>query len=778
MNRNEFYKQLMSEYTFDSDKIRETAKQGNKRQAFRPLYVGISAAAAAMVVTVGTIAMTNLGNGGGVSLVDTGLSTLSASDRLSHALEQLEEERESSESRDFLVTFNQPLTPAEAQNVLTAGGNIPVKLLYLSDGSRVSDTDSIGKIFTENTDTLITGAAVYCTGSYAAELQDNSEVFLVEAMEDSDFESAAPVDIEDIDIQSVQPVQTTEATTAPQTDVSEPVIADDATDEAIVITVPTEEEMDGTVEPTEETSEMDGTVEPSPTEEQTAEDDGMPEDDQVQTPEQTADAAAETTTAPATVSTDTAASVTTASSTESPAEPEEQIPTVPSGVTLPVNVENNSYNTYLSADSAFFISDDVFLVKNSGSVSLYRYDGTSETLICTEQLTDAKVAWVSEDGGRLMMTGLGDFGTRSRTLLISAEGGYITDLVTDDIILSGSMTGFGYNDNDKLLTLCFREDGVSYIAAARLNNGNTLDYIDILADSENKLSLAASSGNNIYYTETADGDMSIYRIDISTGNIGLVHTFTGSPKLTRNLAFTHAVFSPDEASVIGFTEIFDPETETLIKATGGSVSFGASRHSFLDGESCCKISGGQIVEDGSIESLSQIEYRRSGSEKWCAYVSSGTVKITASAYSAENKSGLLTFSNISSNASDELTEALNGAIGVNNALAMSLCESSGIKSESDLIKCINAYYSANAAQRLMTKCNIEPESGSLSYGSGGLSAIDAADVKLVISSSGEDSASGTMYIESGTFGGRIAFRSMSVSFVKENGVWKLDCILK
>ena len=240
MNRNEFYKQLMSEYTFDADKVRENAKRGKKRQKLTPLYVGMSAAAAAMVVTVGTIAMTNLGRNDGVSLTDTGLTTLSASDRLSHALQQLEQERESSESKDFLVTFAKPLTPAQAQSVLTAGGNIPVKQLYLSDGSRVSDADSIGSIFTGGGDQRITGAAVYCSGSFAAELQDNPEVFLIEVMEASDFENAAPVDIAEI--------QTGEVT-LPPTEVTEP----GAVTPVPVTDVPGSSE-DGTVEPTEDSA--------------------------------------------------------------------------------------------------------------------------------------------------------------------------------------------------------------------------------------------------------------------------------------------------------------------------------------------------------------------------------------------------------------------------------------------------------------------------------------------------------------------------------------------
>ena len=38
MNKNEFYKQLMSEYSFDADKIRENAKRGkNARQKLQPI---------------------------------------------------------------------------------------------------------------------------------------------------------------------------------------------------------------------------------------------------------------------------------------------------------------------------------------------------------------------------------------------------------------------------------------------------------------------------------------------------------------------------------------------------------------------------------------------------------------------------------------------------------------------------------------------------------------------------------------------------------------------
>ncbi len=754
MNRNEFYKQLMSEYTFDAEKIRENAKRGKKRQKLSPMYVGMSAAAAVAVVAVGTVAAVNLGRNDGVSLTDTGLTTLSASDRLSHALEQLEQERDSSESKNFLVTFTEPVSPAKAQAVLTAEGNIPVKQLYLSDGSRISDPDQIGSIFTGSSDQRITGAAVYCSGSTAAKLQADPAVFLIEVMEASDFENASPVDINDIPTAEV---------TVPGNVVTEPVVVPPVTEPVV-----TEDAgNDGTVQ-AEDTSESDGTVEPESEESlPTEEDEGMPTEEQTTPPPEETEPSA-----PA----DTNVTEPDTSAPGGVTEPVEHVPSVPDGVTLPENIDTEYYNTYITADTAFFISKDVFLVKDGSGISLYRYDGSSESLICSEPLEDARVAWVSENGKCLMLTGLGEFGNRSRTLLVSADSESILDLNTEDTIMSGTLTGFGYNADSRLLSLCFKEDGVYYIAAERLSTDNTLEYVGMPVETESRISLAASYGDTIYYTENTSGSTSIYSADAVTGSGRLVYSFSSTPKLTRNLAFTHAVFTPDENSVIGFTEIFDPETEKLIQVNGDSVSFGASRHSFLDGTGCYVISGGSARADGSISSLAAVEYRRSGSEKWYAYVSGGYVKITASTYSSENKTGLLTFSDISQNAPAELVSTLHSAIGVNNALALGKCADSGITTQQSLIDCIGAFYSANAAQKLTTKCGITP-GGALSYSSGGLNGIDASSVLLTISERSDSSASGMMYVSAGTFGGRTAYRSVAVRFVLENGSWKLDSIL-
>lgn len=759
MNKNEFYKQLMSEYTFDAEKIRENAKRGkNSRQKLQPMYIGMSAAAAVCVVTVGTIAAVNLGRNDGVSLTDTGLTQLSASDRLSNALAQLEKERGCSESKDYLVTFSSPMTPAQAQEILTREGNIPVKQLYFSDGTKTSSSKEIEKIF-KGGSYNITGAAVFCSGSLAAQLQNDPAVFLIEAMEKSDFQNAVPINPEEIQTVEVtlpvpevtEPVVTPPLPTIPTPD-SEPTSEPETSE-------PKTEESDGTAEPTDETTEQDGTSEETvTTEAATEEDDGLPTEEIIVPP------------------TEEVSTPTEETQPDEPQQPEPVVPSVPTGVTLPASPSAEVRNTYIDAESAFFLSNDVLFVKNDTGIALYLYENGTEKQICSADIENAKIAWASENGRRLIISGTSELGSRNRLLLASADGETIIDLAAEDIVMNGSLTGIGYNADSKLLALCFKEEGMYYICTARLGSDNSLEFLGTPVESSDKLALAACSGDSIYYTETASGISTLYAADATTGNARLVHAFSSAPKLTRNLAFTHAVFTPDENSVIGFTEIFDPGSEKLIPISNeDTITFGANRHSFINGGSCYAVSNGEIIPDGSISSLAAIEYRRSGSELWYAYASGGTVRITESTYSALNKSSLLSFNPITENASTELKQALKGAVGVNNAIALKKCSESGINDGQVLINCISAYYSQNASQKLITRCEISPYS--MRYESGGLSPVSFNKSVLVINSQSETKASGMLFIEAGSFGGRTAYRSVSVSFVNENGSWKLDTVL-
>ncbi len=781
MNKKDFYKQLMSEYTFDADKIRENAKKGKRaRQKLQPIYIGMTAAAAVCVVTVGTIAAVNLTRPGGVSLVNSGDTQLSASDRLSNALEQLEKERGSSESKDFLVTFSSAMSPAQAQSVLTgySDGSIPVKQLYFADGTQISDVAEIEKVFTSGGSYQITGAAVYCSGSTAAEMQNDPAVFLVEA----DFDGAAPVNIDDIKTTEVTLPDTpvvTEPVDVPQQPINPGAVTNEDTGEAQPFTEGATSESDGTAEVVSSTEEMDGTSEPAPVTEQA--DPGEPATAEVQPG--TSEADTPDSTAPVTSQTPTVTeppSVPGTAGTGEPTVPVEnpQPQTLPEGVTLPENVDGLNYYSYIAADSAFFLNDDTFFVKSDSDVALYRFENGEETLLCSEELPDAKLIWAAENGGKLMVSGMSDYGTRGRILLVDADNETITDLHAEDAVMSGIISSASYNADSGLLVLNVRENGSYYICVSSISEYGENSFIGIPYESSNKLVVAASKGNTIYLAENEGGTMRLLAVDAVSGDVRTIHTFSGIPEISRNLAFTHAVFTPDASSAIGFTEIFDPETEKLIPLYGSDSSavFGASRHSFINGDSCRTISGGAITESGGISKLAAIEYRKSFSAKYSAHVSGGTVRITDSIYSSANKNGLLTFSEISGNASEELRQAMNGAVGVNNALALGACAESGITKPQTLIDCIDLYYSPSAAQKIIKRCGISPM-GALRYESGGLAAVSAGDTELVISSQSEKAASGVLYIRAGSFGGRTAYRSVNVSFMFENGSWKLDTVL-
>lgn len=764
VNRNEFYKQLMSEYSFDADKIRENAKRGKSaRQKLQPMYIGMTAAAAALVVTVGTLAAVNLTKNNGVSLTDSGLATLSANDRVLHAIEQLEKERGSEESKDFLVTFASPLTPAEAQAVLTgsADGSIPVKQLCFADGTRINSADSIGKVFENGDGRLITGAAVYCTGDTAAKLQSDPAVFLIEIMTESDFQNAAPVNISDVDTTEVTLPDNSNILTpvTPEPDVTPPAPAEDNSSAS--------EEMDGTVEPESPTEEMDGTAEPAATTEAVTE--------EADDPQSGEEPPAETTPAETTQPTEPSAPEETVS------QPEETITpgTLPDGVTLPADVSGLNYTAYIDADTAFFLTDDVFYVKNGSSVALYRTDGTSETMLCSESIVDAKLVWVAENGRRLIVSGMSEYGTRGRLLMVDAQAESITDLHAEDMVLTSVLQSASYNADSRLLVLNVREDGMYYIITAHYSgaDGDTAEYSATPYESSNKLTVAAAYGSTVYFTEVSGGSTKLYSLS-QDGETALIHDFGSVVSVSRNFAFTHAVFTPESGSAIGFTEVFDPESGRLIQLYGSdtsNVSFGASKHSFSCGGSVYTIAGGTAAASGGLSVTAAIDYRKSFSEKFAATASNGYVRISDSIYSAQNKSSLMTFSDITENSSSELRAALNGAIGVNNVIALGSCRQNGITTPESLVSCIKLYYSDNAVNSLLQRSNIS-SLGALHYNNGGLTAINSADTVLVVSSQSADSASGMLYIGAGSFAGKNAFRTVSVSFIRENGAWKLDSI--
>ena len=188
MDKRDFYRELMDSYAFDKEKIYNNARlgrlSGKSRRVQMPVYIGMTAAVAAVVVTVGTVAAVNLRDRGMQSLSPgESMGALTSEQRIEDGKNAVRENENSKNPVDVLITFNKPLSPAEAQGVLLerTEGSVPVKSLFMEDGSKVDGTEGVEAVFVGGSENgRITGAVIRCAGSLMTALQDNELVLAVE----------------------------------------------------------------------------------------------------------------------------------------------------------------------------------------------------------------------------------------------------------------------------------------------------------------------------------------------------------------------------------------------------------------------------------------------------------------------------------------------------------------------------------------------------------------------------------------------------------------------
>ncbi|MGN1110032.1 MAG: hypothetical protein ACI4QY_00130, partial [Oscillospiraceae bacterium] len=200
MNKREFYKELMSEYTFDKEKILANAKKGKMAgRKSLPLYIGMTAAAAAVavVVTMGGVSIvTNMQGNSGVVLNPTSVSTLgqlTPEERIRKAVEELRQNENSSEMRDVLVTFTAPLAPPQAQGVLASQSNVMVEMLIMEDDTRITTSDGIGAAFNGGT-AKIRAAVINCPGYLMTQIDASEFVKLVEVLSKEDLAELSTIE--------------------------------------------------------------------------------------------------------------------------------------------------------------------------------------------------------------------------------------------------------------------------------------------------------------------------------------------------------------------------------------------------------------------------------------------------------------------------------------------------------------------------------------------------------------------------------------------------------
>ena len=488
VNKRDFYKELMSEYQFDKEKILANAKKGKfAGRSPMPIYIGITAAAAAAVVGVGTFMFTSLGGNKGVDLL-TGstIAALSNKERIERAIEDIRKNENSGELHDVMVTFRQPLSPVEAQRVLTAKaqGSVPVKMLYFSDGSRVIGTKAVGDVFEKN-EGEITGAVINCAGYLMEQLQNSDEVFVVEILTaEDDLNVVAPIKTSDPEIGDLPPVDI--GGDVSSVTPSEPVDSSDVSDSS-----DSSDDSDGS-ESEESDSSADGSEEPAPV-----------------------------------------------------------VDEMPEGVVLPENIDGMSYLTgEMNAKDAFFIDENLFFTLSEYAAAIYEFDGYSEKLVSAVSCENPRVDWISEDGSELLVSAAED-GRRSKLFYMNTEDCSFRELDADGVVMSGEIADVVYNKESGILVLNINEEGC-YYACTSTFNGEENEYLAVCYFSENvPTTVLAVNEKYAYICVKTENHTEIIKVPVdSYADEIVVFSEDSACAVSPNLAGTYASIVLDSGSYI------------------------------------------------------------------------------------------------------------------------------------------------------------------------------------------------------------------------------------
>ncbi|MBP3921700.1 MAG: hypothetical protein J6D27_01920 [Ruminiclostridium sp.] len=194
MNEKEFYRQLMSEYSFDHEKIKKAAMGkiiGSEKKKSPMKWIASGCAAAVVAVTVGTVGIIAATSGGNPVTV-TPTNSISVEDRFKLALEAYETADQNTEEVFLYVTFMKKETPTDMQDILARAdgtGEIKVIEVYTDDNTSVSGSANIKELFNADEENIV-AVKILCPGNFIKRLSRDRDVYLVEtqaAFKDSSF---------------------------------------------------------------------------------------------------------------------------------------------------------------------------------------------------------------------------------------------------------------------------------------------------------------------------------------------------------------------------------------------------------------------------------------------------------------------------------------------------------------------------------------------------------------------------------------------------------------
>lgn len=518
MNKNDFYKEIMTSYALDPEKIRMNAIKQAKKPAWQKVAstywkpaMGIAAAAA---VTVGAVTFSNRPSAPDVIVAPE--AALSASQRLIDAEKSYYNPGDEQHYANVYVTFMEPVSYTEILMAISAvddSGDIELCSVYLED--RVIAGDEINAFAAEHADEdSAVAAKLSLPAGFYRDIQDLSIVYLAElGSAEINDDTFVPIEVDDDD-----PLENDHLSIVPPVTSAPVVTTTPFSFEEIPVTTPEEVPVIG------ESSE-DSAVVPPVSEE---------EDEVVEEP-----------------------AVTTTTVVAPETTPEETTTTYYRGDVglltemYELNVEN-ALNTYVAGNNV------VVLTKNQAY--LYTIGGFGSQYGDVVDIINPKLAFRSED--RIILTGCNAENKRNIIISVNAE--------TDNYIVYDASANIGENE---IASISYCESADKFYLKAVSQNSSLVYELNLLSDSEFSfrplvevqapISIAGSSGDVLYFATTAGTDRTtLYSFNCLDGTLLEYADFSGVAKIKRGADFrSFAILVSD-----GTSFIFDVETVRLVSA--------------------------------------------------------------------------------------------------------------------------------------------------------------------------------------------------------------------
>lgn len=520
MNKNEFYKELMTRYALDEEKIRLNALKQAKKPAWQRFaedyWKPALGTVAAIAVTAAAVGYTSSFSPEPPVVIPEE-TALSASQRLWEAERNYYNLQAAAALSDIYVTFSEPVSYGElavALSTVADTGEVVVDALYTEDQAVLREEALREYEAAHDRDKTVVGAKISAPSALYRDIQDLPKVYLAElGSAEINDDTFIPLPIDDPDPLGEDPSETD--TSAPETSApitTTPFSFDTSSETAVVTRKP---------EIGESGSDSVSTLVPPPV---TEAPDPIVTDEEPEDPEETD---------PAVTEPEYDDPYETERTSETTAEaPANEITSAVTDSGLPLLTEfyelnvPNSLDTYLSGDNA------VVLTKNAAY--LYSFGGFSGSQCCAAiEMGSPKIGYSDEH--TVIVTGCNSSEVRNIISVIDLDR---NEAKTYDVSANIGEAGLGgvvlYAPRTNKYYVKSVLDTTTFVYEVTISAGAGIQFFP-LVESDGPVSVAGAKGDLLYLvkTEQLTGGVKLYSFNCTDGTTIELASFDTAVKLRR-----------------------------------------------------------------------------------------------------------------------------------------------------------------------------------------------------------------------------------------------------